>query len=61
MQELDSGLIDMDAESADDIITQHMDIREPLTKLKKLLEQKLGKEFSGYTFSLQGSQSVSYF
>ncbi|KAI4454531.1 ets [Holotrichia oblita] len=56
MQELDSGLIDMDAESADDIITQHMDIREPLTKLKKLLEQKLGKEFTGYTFSLQGSQ-----
>ncbi|KRT78772.1 hypothetical protein AMK59_7171 [Oryctes borbonicus] len=58
MQELDSGLIDIDADNENDIITQHMDIREPLTKLKKLLEQKLETEFTGYTFSLQGAQML---
>lgn len=60
MQELDSGLINMDAETQDDIITQHMDIREPLIKLKKLLEQKLDREFIGYIFTLQGAQVVSF-
>lgn len=38
---------------------QHMDIREPLSTLRTLLEQRLGVELTGYQFWLQDAQVVS--
>lgn len=38
---------------------QHMDIREPLSTLRTLLEQRLGVELAGYQFWLQDAQMVS--
>jgi GA-binding protein transcription factor alpha len=38
---------------------QHMDIREPLSTLRTLLEQRLGVELVGYQFWLQDAQMVS--
>lgn len=58
MQELDSELMNMDTDSELNCIMQHMDIRDPLSKLKKLLEQRLGVELPGYKFCLQGMQMV---
>lgn len=58
MQELDSDLMNMDTDSESNCIMQHMDIRDPLSKLKKLLEQRLGVELPGYMFCLQGTQMV---
>lgn len=60
MNELDSDLMNMDTDSENNYIMQHMDIREPLAKLKKLLEQRLGLELPGFQFCLQGSLVVSY-
>lgn len=40
----------------DDIIILHMDIREPLSSLKTLLEQKTGVELKKYSFWLQDAQ-----
>ncbi|KAH8407043.1 hypothetical protein KR222_004777, partial [Zaprionus bogoriensis] len=42
----------------DDIIIVHMDIREPLSTLKKLVEQKIGVELQYYTFCLQDAQEL---
>ncbi|XP_034112280.1 DNA-binding protein Ets97D [Drosophila albomicans] len=42
----------------DDIIIVHMDIREPLSTLKKLVEQKIGVELHYYTFCLQDAQEL---
>ncbi|XP_023163690.2 DNA-binding protein Ets97D [Drosophila hydei] len=42
----------------DDIIIVHMDIREPLSTLKKLVEQKIGVELHYYTFCLQDAQDL---
>lgn len=38
-----------------------MDIREPLSTLKNLLEQRLGVELPGYEFWLQNAQMVRSF
>jgi GA-binding protein transcription factor alpha len=38
---------------------QHMDIREPLSTLRILLEQRLGIELTDYQFWLQDAQMVS--
>lgn len=60
MNELDSDLMNIDTDADSNCcIMQHMDIREPLSKLKKLLEQRLGLELPGFQFCLQGSQIVS--
>lgn len=45
-------------EDEDYSLMQHMDIREPLSTLKALLEQRLGVELPGYTFWLQNTQSL---
>lgn len=58
MQELDSDLMNTDAELDINCLSQHMDIREPLSKLKRLLEQRLGVDLLGFSFSLQGNQMV---
>lgn len=62
MHELDTDLMNIDsttsAHNTAHIIMQHMDIREPLTKLKELLEQRLGVDLPNYTFCLQGIQTV---
>jgi GA-binding protein transcription factor alpha len=42
------------------ILMQHMDIREPLSTLRNLLEQRLGVELSDYSFWLQDTQMVNY-
>ncbi|GAB0093794.1 Ets97D [Sergentomyia squamirostris] len=42
----------------DDIIILHMDIREPLNKLKSLLEDKLGQSLKYYQFWLQDAQML---
>lgn len=59
MNELDADLMSIDTDSENNYIMQHMDIREPLSKLKKLIEQRLGLELPGFQFSLQGSLLVS--
>jgi hypothetical protein len=41
------------------VLMQHMDIREPLSTLQSLLEQRLGVELTGYQFWLQDAQMVS--
>ncbi|XP_066597161.1 DNA-binding protein Ets97D [Prorops nasuta] len=43
-------------DSNEGILMQHMDIREPLSTLRNLLEQRLGVEFTDYTFWLQDAQ-----
>ncbi|XP_026473196.1 DNA-binding protein Ets97D-like [Ctenocephalides felis] len=42
----------------EDILMQHMDIREPLSTLKQLLEQRLGVELEDYEFWLQDAQML---
>lgn len=56
--EFDSDLMNMETDPEAGIIIQHMDIREPLSKLKKLLENRLGVDLPGYMFCLQGTQMV---
>lgn len=40
------------------VLMQHMDIREPLSTLRNLLEQRLGMELTDYSFWLQDAQMV---
>lgn len=40
------------------LLMQHMDIREPLSTLRTLLEQRLGVELTGYQFWLQDAQML---
>lgn len=47
-----------DEEDDDLSLLQHMDIREPLSSLKFMLEQRLGIELPGYEFWLQESQKL---
>lgn len=58
MQQLDSDLMNIDTDSDSNCIMQHMDIREPLSTLKKLLEQRLGVQLAGYTFYLQDTKML---
>ncbi|RZC35344.1 DNA-binding protein Ets97D, partial [Asbolus verrucosus] len=57
MQELDSDLMSVE-DSHSNLIMQHMDIQEPLSKLRQLLEQRLGLGLSDYSFYLQGAQML---
>lgn len=59
MNELDSDFMNMVPNPHSQYIMQHMDIREPLTKLRKLIENRLGVKLPGYVFALQGVQIVS--
>lgn len=43
------------------VLMQHMDIREPLSTLRNLLEQRIGIELSDYSFWLQDTQMVIIF
>lgn len=44
--------------AVDNEIIMHMDIREPLRTLQKLLEKKVGLGLNGYTFWLQDAQEL---
>lgn len=61
MNELDSDIMKIVNESQSHYIMQHMDIREPLWKLKQLLEKRLDLSLTDFSFSLQGFQIVSSF
>jgi len=41
------------------ILMQHMDIREPLSTLRNLLEERLTMDLKNYSFWLQNAQMVS--
>lgn len=56
--EEDDQPCDADEEEEDDIIILHIDIREPIKRLKKLLEQKIAINLSKYEFWLQDAQIV---
>ncbi|XP_072382201.1 uncharacterized protein [Diabrotica undecimpunctata] len=56
MNDLDSDFLNIEPCPHSDYIMQHMDIREPLSKLKKLIENRLGISLQGYAFSLQDVQ-----
>lgn len=43
---------------SEEILMQKMDIRQPLSMLRNLLEQKLGTDLSDYSFWLQDSQML---
>lgn len=43
----------------DGILMQHMDIREPLSMLRTLLEDRLTCDLKNYSFWLQNAQMVS--
>lgn len=58
MQQLDSDLMNIDTDPDSNCIMQHMDIRDPLSKLKKLLEQRLGVQLPGYVFYLQDTKML---
>lgn len=58
MQQLDSDLMNIDADPNSNCIMQHMDIRDPLSKLKKVLEQRLGVQLPGYVFYLQDTKML---
>ncbi|XP_002071985.3 DNA-binding protein Ets97D [Drosophila willistoni] len=51
----DSNDVEMEP---DDIIIVHMDIREPLSSLKQIVERKIGVELNYYTFWLQDAQEL---
>ncbi|KAH8367305.1 hypothetical protein KR200_005286 [Drosophila serrata] len=53
----DSNDVEAEAEP-DDIIIVHMDIREPLSTLRKLVEQKIDVCLNYYTFWLQDAQEL---
>lgn len=42
------------------ILMQHMDIREPVSTLRSLLEERLTMDLKNYSFWLQNAQMVSY-
>lgn len=57
--ECENGEIaDVNDEDEELSLLQHMDIREPLSTLKVLLEQRLGVELPGYDFWLQETQRL---
>ncbi|CAH1118565.1 unnamed protein product [Phaedon cochleariae] len=56
MNELDSDFMNLVPNPQSQYIMQHMDIREPLSKLRKLIENRLGVGLQGYVFALQGVQ-----
>lgn len=43
----------------DGVLMQHMDIREPLSTLRSLLEDRLNVDLKNYSFWLQNTQMVS--
>ncbi|XP_063234667.1 DNA-binding protein Ets97D-like [Bacillus rossius redtenbacheri] len=43
----------------DDVLMQHMDIQEPLSKLRSLLEERLGCDLSDHEFWLQDAQILA--
>lgn len=45
-------------EGTDGILMQHMDIREPLSRLRCLLEERLGEDLTDFSFWLQDTQMV---
>lgn len=45
--------------SNEGILMQHMDIREPLSTLRSLLEERLTIDLKNYSFWLQNAQMVS--
>lgn len=45
--------------SNEGILMQHMDIREPLSTLRSLLEERLSIDLKNYSFWLQNSTMVS--
>lgn len=58
IHELDSDMLSAsDPDSHFEML--HMDIREPLSKLKKLLKQKLNMKLTDFVFTLQDTQTVS--
>lgn len=56
--EEDETPCDEDDDEEDDIIILHIDIREPIKRLKKLLEQKIAVNLAKYEFWLQDAQIV---
>lgn len=58
MNELDEDFMNTLPNPNTQYLMQHMDIREPLTKLRKLIENRLGVNLQGYVFALQGIQIV---
>lgn len=58
MQQLDSDLMGIETDPDANCIMQHMDIRDPLSKLKKLLEHRLGVHLPGYVFYLQDTKML---
>lgn len=58
IHELDSDMLSS-SDSDSHFQMLHMDIREPLSKLKKLLEQKLNMKLTNFVFTLQDTQSVN--
>lgn len=52
-------LISFHSEDEAEVLMQYMDIQDPLTKLRSLLEQRLSMDLSDYSFCLQDSQIVS--
>lgn len=59
MNELDEDFMNTIPNPHSQYLMQHMDIREPLIKLRKLIENRLGVSLQGYVFALQGVQIVS--
>lgn len=57
MNKLDSDIMKM-VDPVSHYVIQHMDIRAPLFKLRRLIELKLNMSLSNYTFTLQDSQIV---
>uniref|UniRef100_A0A0C9RBD7 Ets97D_1 protein n=1 Tax=Fopius arisanus TaxID=64838 RepID=A0A0C9RBD7_9HYME len=47
-------------DNTEGVLMQHMDIREPLSTLRNLLEQRLGVELIDYSFWLQDAQMVNF-
>lgn len=47
-----------DDDDDDDVIILHIDIRQPIRRLRKLLEQRIGVNLRGYEFWLQDAQMV---
>lgn len=61
MEELDSDLLgksEMEIIDDDGFIMQHMDIQEPLSKLRQHLEVRLHLDLSTYEFTLQDTQML---
>ncbi|ENN72485.1 hypothetical protein HUJ04_001111 [Dendroctonus ponderosae] len=57
MNKLDSDIMKM-VDPVSHYVIQHMDIRAPLFKLRRLIEKKLNMDLSNYTFTLQDSQTL---